>query len=224
MNTAVPPVFSMPERTLSERTGAEMRESCPTAIRTESFSVFPARAFSQRQKAAAMFSARSAVRSTSSPATPSEAIPRTSVPFLSLRYSCKSAITDKLPLDVLMYSCKRPVAAKKREFFPQACEYYIICFYYNVFQCIFQAFYTKFIAKIFRTGKETFAGRSRADVGTESQKGKAREKAACAAPRALVETTGNPAGEGECGRKKIARRRRAKSNFRPEPRPHPPGK
>ena len=102
-----------------------------------------------------------------------------------------------------MYSCKRPVAAKKREFFPQACEYYIICFYYNVFQCIFQAFYTKFIAKIFRTGNETFAGRSRADVGTESQKGKAREKAACAAPRALVETTGNPAGEGECGRKKL---------------------
>ena len=132
VNTAYPPVFSMPRSTPSERAGAEMRESCPTATRTEDL---PVRSSRNRQKAAAMFSAVPGVRFTSSPSTPAEATPLTSVPFLSCSYSRKVAMRGQNSF-LLLFS-RRPA----RMFSAGPCEYCIICFYYNVFHRIFQAFY-----------------------------------------------------------------------------------
>ena len=89
VKTASAPVLTIPRTTLSERSAAERRESCPTATRIFSL---PVRFFINVQKAAARFSAASAVRLTSSPGTPSVATPLTSVPFFSCRYSCKVII------------------------------------------------------------------------------------------------------------------------------------
>ena len=79
-STATQPAYVNAEKIAFFNAPAEMRESCPTAMRSSLF-FFPVRSARKSKKPDAMRFAASAESVTGSPATPSTATPRTSLPF-----------------------------------------------------------------------------------------------------------------------------------------------
>ena len=99
--TSHPLCVSAPH-TQSEIRCAERRESCPTA--TISLSLPKSRA-RRKQKALTMAETASSVRLTGSPATPSRATPRTSVPLFRLIQSVLSVnfFVSLFMLSIILY-------------------------------------------------------------------------------------------------------------------------